>query len=272
MSVETLGDEGGKEIELLKSLGLSSGESEIYMRLLSQPEGEMLDKVLTAFGIPASIAEDSLKSLADKGLVRISSNRVEVIQPRIVLQRILDQRRRTLESQVATEASVALQLEKALEPIYWESRLGIRPEEIIEPLRDLSDMEVRTAQILGNAAKEAFIFAETFGWYGKVRESLFQAHDRGVAMKIMMVKDESTRERVKELSGLGIRVRYCAEEWYPVRGTLIDDQELVFLVWATRKHGVPRPIYYRPHYTKNPGLIRIFRDAFLKRWEEGQPI
>jgi len=266
-------NENSKEMRLLNSLGLSSGESTIYLKLLSQPEGEMLDRVVTAFGVPAEVAEDSLKALADKGLVRISSNRVEVVQPRTVLQRILDQRKRNIESQMAQETSVALELEKLLEPVYWENRLGIRPEEIIEPLRDLPEMELRTTRILANAAKEAFIFAQTFGWFGKVREALFQAHDRGVRMRIlMMVNDESTKERAKELRDLGIQVRHCAEEWYPVRGTLVDDQELVFLVWATKKVNMPRPIYYRPHYTRNQGLIRIFRDAFLKRWEEGQTI
>lgn len=260
-------------MELLKALGLTSGESKVYLRLLSQSAGEMVDKVVTAFGMPAAIAEDSLKSLADKGLIKISSNRVEVIQPRIVLQRILDDRKKTLEGQVARESSIALELEKLLEPVFWESRLGIRPEEIIEPLRDLPDMELRTAKMLGTAAQEALIFAQTFGWYGKVREALFQAHDRGVKMKIlMMVSDDSTKARAKELRDLGIQVRHCGEEWYPVRGTLVDDQELVFLIWATRKSDVPRPIYYRPHYTKNQGFIRIFRDAFLKRWEEGKAI
>jgi sugar-specific transcriptional regulator TrmB len=266
-------EERGKEMELLKSLGLSAGESKVYLKLLSQPEGEMLDKVVTAFGIPAAIAEDSLKSLSDKGLVKISSNRVDVLQPRIVLQKILEQRKRALESQVSQENSVALELEKLLEPVYWENRLGIKPEEIIEPLRDLSEMEIQTARILANATREVSIFAETFGWYGRVRETLFQAHDRGVSMRVlMMVKDNSTEERAKELRGLGIQVRHCAEEWYPVRGTLVDDQELVFVIWATKKSAAPRPTYYRPNYTKNQGLIRIFRDAFLKRWEEGQSI
>jgi sugar-specific transcriptional regulator TrmB len=266
-------DDKGREMELLKTLGLSEGESKVYLRLLAQSEGEMLDKVVTAFGMPASVAEEALKSLADKGLVKISSNRVEVIQPRTVLERILEQRKRTLETQVARETSVALELEKALEPVFWENRLGVRPEEIIQPLRDLQEMELQTARILGNASREALIFAETFGWYGKVRESLFQAHDRGVSMRIlMMVNDESTRQRAKELRDLGIQVRHCAEEWYPVRGTLIDDQELVFLIWATKKRDVPRPVYYRPHYTKNQGLTRIFKDAFLKRWEEAKLI
>ncbi|OFX15110.1 hypothetical protein A3K71_01540 [archaeon RBG_16_50_20] len=266
-------DESGKEMGLLNALGLSNGESKVYLRLLAQPEGEMLDKIVTAFGIPAAEAEDSLKSLADRGLVKISSNRVQVVQPRVVLQRILELRKRTLDEQIARETSVALELERLLEPVYWENRLGIRPEEIIEPLRDLPEMELRTTRILGTAAKEVFILAQTFGWYGKVREALFQAHDRGVRMKVLMtVSDESTKERAKELRDLGIQVRQLAEEWYPVRGTLVDHQELVFLIWATKKSDVPRPIYYRPHYTKNQGFIRIFRDAFLNRWEEGRAI
>jgi sugar-specific transcriptional regulator TrmB len=261
------------ETNLLVSLGLSAGESKVYLKLLAQPQGEMLDKVVTAFGMPTPIAEDALKSLSDKGLVKVSSNRVEVVQPRLVLQKILDQRKRTLESELSQQTATALDLEKLLEPVYWENRLGIRPEEVIEPLRDLPDMELRTARILGNARREVFIFAETFGWYEKVRESIFHAHDRGVQMKVlMMVKDSSTEQRAKELRAIGIEVRHCAEEWYPVRGTLVDDQELVFVIWAAKKSEVPRPTYFRPNYTKNQGLIRIFRDAYQKRWEEAQSI
>jgi len=272
-AVIALSRDYSKEMELLVSLGLSASESKVYLKLLAEPQGEMLDRVVTAFGIPTPIAEDALKSLSDKGLVKVSSNRVEVIQPRLVLKRILDQRKRTLEGELSRQNATALDLEKLLEPVYWEKRLGIRPEDIIEPLRDLPDMELRTARILSGARREVFIFAETFGWYEKVRESIFQAHDRRVAMKVlMMVKDASTEQRAKELGGLGIQVRHCAEEWYPVRGTLVDDQELVFVVWATKKSEVPRPIYFRPNYTQNQGLIRIFRDAFQKRWEEGQPI
>jgi len=262
-----------KETDLLLSLGLSAGESKVYLKLLAEPQGEMLDRVVTAYGIPTAIAEDALKSLSDKGLVKLSSNRVEVVQPRLVLKRILDQRRRALEEELSQQNAAALEVEKLLEPVYWENRLGIRPEDIIEPLRDLPDMELRTARILGGATREVSIFAETFGWYEKVRESMFHAHDRGVAMKVLMlVKDASTEHRAKELGALGIQVRHCAEEWYPVRGTLVDDQELVFVVWATKKSEVPRPIYFRPNYTRNQGLIRIFRDAFQKRWEEAQPI
>jgi len=259
-----------KEVKLLKDLGLSDGEAKVYLCLLRRAQGEMLDKVVTAFDSPSSEAEDSLKSLVDKGLIRISRNMVEAVQPRLVVQTMLERRRKSVEAQLTQESSNALVLEKMLEPVYWESRMGLRSEEIIEPLRDLADMELHTAQILGNARKEAVIFAESFGWYDKVREALFQAHDRGAQLRIlMMANDEFTLKRARELQGIGVQVRHCTEEWYPVRGTLVDDQELVFLIWATREREDIRPIYYRPHYTKNAGLIRIFRDAFQKRWEEG---
>lgn len=272
MGLKKLPSNNDKE-KLLEELGLSSGESAIYLHLLSRPDGETLDKAVAGFGLSEAVSEDSLKSLADKGLVRISRNRVEAVQPRLVLQTILEQRRRSFENQIAQENSVALALEKILEPIYWENRMGIRSEEIIEPLRDLAEMELRTTRILVNASKEAFIFAETFGWYEKVHEALYQAHDRGVKIRILMLaSDDSTRKRAKELQGLGVQVRQSTEEWYPVRGTLVDDQELVFLIWATRKRDVLRPIYYRPHYTKNAGLIRIFQDAFRIRWEKSREI
>ena len=262
-----------QEMKLLKELGLADGEVKVYLQLLRRSQSEMLDRVVTTFGIPTSVAEDSLKSLADKGLIRISRNMVEAVQPRVVIEAMLERRRKLAEVQLAQESSSALTLEKILEPVYWESRMGLRSEEIIDPLRDLADMELHTAQILGNARREAIVFAETFGWYDKVREALFHAHDRGVKMRVlMMASDESTLKRAKELQGLGVQVRHCTEEWYPVRGTLGDDQELVFLIWATREREVVRPIYYRPHYTKNAGLIRIFRDAFQKRWDEGTPI
>ena len=262
-----------RELKLLEELGLSSAESKLYLHLLSQPEGELLEKAVVGFGLSEAVTEESLKSLADKELVRVSRNRVEAIQPRIVLQTILEQRRKSFENQMTQENSVASALEKILEPIYWENRMGIRSEEIIEPIRDLAEMEIRTARMMVNATTETFIFAETFGWFEKVREALYQAHDRGIKIRIlMMASDELTRKRAKELQAIGIQVRQCTEEWYPVRGTLVDDQELVFLIWATRKRDVLRPVYYRPHYTKNAGLIRIFRDAFHHRWEESREI
>lgn len=126
--------------------------------------------------------------------------------------------------------------------------------------------------MIAEAEKSIFIFAESFGWYGKIRKQLIAALEKGAKAKVlMMVMDEGSAARARELEEMKVEVRHCAEKWYPVRGTLIDDQELVFVIWATRKD-IEKPICFRPHYTRNPGLIRIFSDAFEKRWESGRPI
>lgn len=260
-------------LELLKSLGLSEDQSSIYIELLDKPQGENLDKVLSSYGISSQQAETAVKELVERGLLSVVSNRVEAMEPKVFLEKVIQDRRSDFERSMLRATSIADELLKSLEPLYWEGRLGIRPEEIIQPLTDLTEMELRTTKVIGNAGKEIFVFAQTFGWYEKIREALFQALDRGVRARVlMMVVDAQTKRRADELRSFGVEVRHCVEEWYPVRGTLVDDQELVFLIWATRKKEMPKPVYYRPHYTKNQGLIRIFADAFHKRWEEGKPI
>ena len=158
-----------------------------------------------------------------------------------------------------------------LEPQYWEARLGVKPEDLLEPLPSLEEMELQTIRILSNATKDVAMSAENFSWFDKVREEIERGLDRGVRFRVLMkAKDSTTNQRVQELQGMKIHVRESKEEWYPVRGTLCDDQELVFLIWTGRESEFERPKFYRPHYTKNPGMIRVFADAFEKRWAEAQ--
>lgn len=262
-----------ENVELLKSLGLSEAECSIYFGLLEKPEGETIDRALLRFDLPESEAETAVKKLVEKGAVKVVSNKLELVPPKQFFARMIEEKRREIERQLEAFCDAVSRLEKSIEPLYWEGRLGVKPEEIIEPLKDLPAMEIQTVRIIANAEKEIFIFAETFGWYEKIREELFRAIERGVKTKVlMMVIDPESARRSRELKQLGVETRHCVEEWYPVRGTLADNNELAFLIWATKKRGITRPVYYRPHYTRNAGLIRVFSDAFRKRWEEAKPI
>jgi sugar-specific transcriptional regulator TrmB len=262
-----------QELAILQSLGLKPSEASLYLNLCLDPEGKSIEAILESSGIPSSEAEEALKNLVDKGILKLVRNKIEAVDPAIMTEIILERKRRESEDALAEARRLAVEATRRLQPLYLETRLGIRPEEIIEPLRDLREMEVRTTRMIAESQSSISIFAETFGWYDKVRESLIEALDRGVhARVIMMVVDEMTKNRARDLRELRVEVRHCAEEWYPVRGTLVDDQELVFLIWATRKKGISKPIYYRPNYTRNPGLIRIFADAFKSRWDKAHPI
>ncbi|MGQ9543580.1 MAG: TrmB family transcriptional regulator [Candidatus Bathyarchaeia archaeon] len=260
-------------IELFRLLGITDNESYIYLKLLEKPKGELIDNVLSSFDLPSHEAEVAVKSLAEKGCVSIRSNMVEAKPPRDFLPNILKEKRMSLDRQLRQIQDAAILLEKTLDPYYWEKSLGIKPEELIAPLMDLPLMEKQTVDMISRAEDYILIFAGRFDWYENIRESIRDAVSRTVDIHVLMlIKDKYTTKRAEELMRLGIKVRHCAEEWYPVRGTLIDDSELIFLIWATRKVDVERPTYYRPHYTRNPGLIRIFKDAFQKRWDEAKTI
>jgi len=259
--------------ELLRSLGFSENQCKIYFALLESSEGESIDKVMTELGVPLAEAEGAIRLLVDKEAIKVISNRLEANPPKQFLAKLIDEKRRESEKHLEDFANRALSLQKLLEPTYWERRRGLRPEDILEPLDDLADMEIRTVKMIGNAEKYVRIFAQTFGWYAKIREELYRALDRAVRARVLMIAiDEHSGMVSKELKNLGAEVRLSAQDWYPVRGTLVDDSELVFLIWATDKRQTPKPVYYRPHYTKNPGLIRVFADAFDKRWDQARPI
>lgn len=262
-----------QDAELLRSLGFSENQCKIYFALLESSEGESIDKVMTELGVSPAEAEGAIKLLVDKEAIRVISNKLEANPPKQFLAKLVEDKRSEGERQLGDFADRALSLQRLLEPSYWEKRRGIRPEDILEPLDDLAGMEIRTVKMIGNAEKYVRIFAQTFGWYAKIREELYRALDRGVRTRALMIAiDEYSGTVSRELKNLGAEVRLSSQDWYPVRGTLVDDSELVFLIWATDKRQTPKPVYYRPHYTRNPGLIRVFADAFDKRWDQARPI
>ena len=258
--------------ELLKSIGFSGDESQVYLSLLNKRVRETIDAVLTGSGLPQDRAEEAIGSLVDKGMVSVSRNELVVIPPRVSLAMILEEERRKKEAHLGNVEQTVGEIRSRLEPIYWEKTAGIRSGELMDPLSDLKEMELQTAKVIENAKETITIFAETFGWYPRVRQALYGALERGVNAKVlMMAPDEDSAKILKDLKTLGIEVRLAPSEWYPIRGTLRDNAELVFLIWVTKKDE-PKPVHYFPHYTSNSGLIRIFSDAFKQRWQESKPL
>lgn len=256
-------------VEMLKKSGLSHLEAEIYVFLAENPHKGELD-ICNALNIPQNEMRAALSSLMAKGLARtLDHDRYEVIPPSEAVEILLEIKTRSMEAEIAELRRRLHSVKEALEDIYWERRYGIRDELLIEPLDDLRSMEVKTAEIISRAQEDISIFTESFGWYHKVRELLLAALSRGVKVRVLMkVMNEQSRRTAKDLMESGAEVRCAIEEWYPVRGTLVDESKLIFLIWTTEK----KVSYYKPHYTENAGLVKVFRDAFNRRWERAQPL
>ncbi len=165
-------------------------------------------------------------------------------------------------------------MQRQVEPIYVKSHLQVKAEDLLEPLDDLQVMERRTCDYVQAATDEILISTALFSWLPKVKLQLRNALRRGVKLKILMqIPNSQVGKQLNELIALGAQIRDTRDPWHPVRGTLIDNRELAFVIWAAEeaeRHW--NPIVYTPNHTKNPGLIRIFRDSFLFRWENAKRI
>ncbi|MHC1600756.1 MAG: TrmB family transcriptional regulator [Candidatus Nezhaarchaeales archaeon] len=255
--------------ESLEKAGLTLIEAKIYLFLNENPR-KSEDEISAALGINLQELKEALSSLKAKGLVKtVDQDTYDVTPPSKALEILLDIKAKYMESELANTRRQLSSIREVLENKYWESRYGIRDELLLEPLDDLKSMEVKTVRLISEAQREIRIFTASFEWYTKIREVLLDAVRRGVKVKILMrVVDEHSQKRARDLLENGIEVKSTVEDWYPVRGTIVDGNKLLFLIWATEK----KLSYYKPHYTENVGLIKIFLDAFERRWERASNI
>lgn len=257
-------------LEYLKQVGLTSYESEAYLALLSK-RMMTAEQISEATSIPITRVYGTLEQLMQKGFAKIVQGRPKrfhAISPEQAKREYLTHLRQNFETQLITIDETLRHLQREVEPIYVESHLQVKAEELLEPLADLRMMEERTIDYVQKAQDEVLVSTALFSWFPKIRTPLKEAARRGVKARVLMqLKDTRLKSHLGELSKLGVQFREAPDPWHPVRGTLVDRKDLVFLIWAAEeaeRHW--NPIVYTPNHTKNPGVIRIFRESFLYRW------
>jgi sugar-specific transcriptional regulator TrmB len=257
-------------MEYLKQAGLTNYESEAYLALLSKRE-MTAEEISEKTSVPITRVYGTLEQLMQKGFAKVMQGRPKrfhAVSPDQAKREYETHLRENFESELLTIDETLRNLQRQVEPIYVESHLQVKAEELLEPLSDLRIMEKRTVDYVRAALDEVMISTALFSWLPKVKGPLADAVKRGVKVKVLMqLGDTQMKSQIAELSKLGVQVRESPDPWHPVRGTLVDGKDLVFVIWAAEeaeRHW--NPIVYTPNHTKNPGLIRIFRESFLFRW------
>jgi len=253
---------------------LTAYESEAYLALLSKRE-LTAEEIARTTSVPITRVYGTLDELMQKGFAKVVESRPKrfhAISPEQARREYLTHLRRTFETSLLSIEEVMGQLQKQIEPLYVETHLQVKPEELLEPLEDLRAMEKLTRDYVENASKEVLISTALFSWFPKIRPQLKSAVRRDVRVRILMqLSQSSIKKQLSDLAGLGVQIRDTREPWHPVRGTLIDGKDLVFVIWAAEEaERYWNPIVYTPHHTKNQGVIRIFRESFTLRWNEAK--
>lgn len=262
--------------ESLRRIGLTSYESEAYLALLKSREltAEEISKMTS---IPITRVYGTLEQLMQKGFARIMESRPKkfhAISPEEAKREYLTHVRRNFETNLLTMEETMRDLQREVEPIYVESHLQVKAEDLLESLEDLRMMEKRTSEYVQEASNEVLISTALFSWLPKLKPQLRNALARGVGVKILMqFADTQVKRHLDDLRDMGAQIRDTPDPWHPVRGTLVDNRDLIFVIWAAEeaeRHW--NPIVYTPNHTKNPGLIRIFRESFLYRWSDSKKL
>ena len=261
-------------INKLKSLGLTEYEAKAYLALLNKAD-LTAEEVSSTSKVPLPRVYGILELLAEKGFVKIlpgRPRRFEAIPPKKAFEQYIKYRETMLSEEIQRMKEIFNEMESKLEELYWSNRLRIKPEDLLEPLTDLYEMEIRTKEIITKAKDEILVFTELFSWYPKVEKEIKEAIKRGVKVKVLMcVSDPEARRIAEKLVKMGAIVKVAPEKWYPTRGVIVDRSKLIFLIWAAEEEEhYWRPVLYRPHYTENKGLICVFLDAFERRWASGK--
>jgi sugar-specific transcriptional regulator TrmB len=262
--------------EYLRRAGLTSYESEAYLALLKNRD-LTADEISKLTSVPITRVYGTLEQLMQKGFARIVESRPKkfhAISPEEGKREYLTHLRRNFETNLLTMEETMAELQRQVEPIYVESHLQVKAEELLESLEDLRVMEKRTSDYVQEAAKDVLISTALFSWLPKLKTQLRNALARGVNVKILMqLADSQVTRHLDDLIEMGAQIRDTPDPWHPVRGTLVDNKDLIFVIWAAEeaeRHW--NPIVYTPNHTKNPGLIRLFRESFLYRWSDSKKL
>lgn len=206
--------------EQLRRVGLTSYESEAYLALLQRREvtAEEISKMTS---VPITRVYGTLEQLTQKGFARIVESRPKkfhAVSPEEARREYLTQLRRNFETNLLTLGETMGNLQRQVEPIYVESHLQVKAEELLEPLEDLRIMEKRTGDYVQEATEEIMISTALFSWLPKLKTQLQNTLARGVSVRILMqLADSRVKRPLDDLKNLGAQIRDTADPWHPVR-------------------------------------------------------
>jgi len=262
-------------MEDLKQAGLTTYESQAYLALLAK-RLMTAEEISEKTSVPITRVYGTLEQLMQKGFAKIVRGRpkhFQALSPEQAKREYMTHLRESFESNLLTVEETLRHLQAEMDPIYLENHLRVKAEELLEPIPDLRAMERRTIDHLNDAADEILISTALFSWLPKAKAPIRAAVKRGAKVRVLMqLRETQMKRHLGELSKIGVHIRDSPEPWHPVRGTLVDAKDLIFVIWAAEeaeRHW--NPIVYTPNHSKNPGLIRIFRESFLFRWANAGP-
>ncbi|MHA1911836.1 MAG: TrmB family transcriptional regulator [Candidatus Kariarchaeaceae archaeon] len=258
------------EIETrLRTIGLTKYEIRAYLGLLHH--GDLsAEELKDITGIPLARIYDTMDQLSTMGLINILAGRprkFRVIVPQHAFAQLQQSKKEETIIKLEDFNANCSKISTLIEGIYLERHTHLSPDELLEPFFSLEEAEIQTKEMVESATKEIFIFSRLFYWYDIVEDTLNYKIKNGVSVKIIMQEsnDPKAKRILNKLHKNGIEVKVVPEDATLVRGTIIDNKQVLFVIWASSPQEDTKKIY-RPLYSENLGIIQIISNNFNWLW------
>lgn len=259
-----------KEIEtLLGNFGLTNYEKQILLDLYLHGPSKA-DDLAKRLDMRPSRAYEALDSLFGKSFIEISDSRPRIYtakHPQEGIENYIQTTKSDFNERMSTINNNSASLLDLIEPLYLKSHSDILPGELISQFSSLAEAETYTQNLIRSAKKEILIFSHVFNWFDMVKEDLKQAIERGCEVKVLIQTASNIDTKLDGMRNIGVRVKTIAPRSIMSRGTIVDDEFLLFVIWASEEdtEGVKRRIY-RPQYSTNKGVVDVFAGNFNYLW------
>lgn len=261
----------------LRDLGLSEYESRVYRSLLSA--GPTTAKELSrASGVPMGRIYDVLADLEAAELVRSQQasrpKKYAPVEPDTALSRLLEERRRELQAELAQYETAVEELADQLEtnePAEGQFyTVAIGPEETVDLLIErLAAANDRIDMVVGDVSPQ-FDLGEVGA---RVADGIESALDRGVSVSVLISPEvveaspQAIQERYEEIVD---DPNYEARSSDSIAGNfnLVDRTEVVM--------GIPNPLAPEEPLAlialRDPAFAANLHEEFEPRWEQATPL
>jgi sugar-specific transcriptional regulator TrmB len=252
-------------VDRLVRLGLTTYEAKAYVAL-TRRDSTTAAQVARIADVPRQRIYDVLASLVEKGLASARPGRVVKYRagaPEVVIQSLVEQHRRSLESLERD----AVELVDELKPAYAVGQEETDPLEYIEVLRNRRAINERFAELQAQIKDEILVFTKP-PYATPPQENVegievTRSHRARSVYEMSVFDDPETAEGVRRFIEAGEEARFV--EQLPLKLVIIDETVVMF--------GMEDPVAGASDLTimvvEHPSLAQVLKVAFDTVWKAG---
>ena len=259
----------------LRNLGLSTYERKAIFTLVGKKK-MTAEEISDQSAIPVVRVYDTMDQLEEKGLIQTSGGRpklFELVDPSTGFNKYLEKTKEEFRAKMKLIEKESKETIQQLSLKYKENTVGITSDSFIEGLKGLSEMEEETRNLIKESKQELKFFTTIFGWSDIIQSELHNALDRGVYCRVLLnTPSVEANKMTEQLRNIGIDVRNFEKSRLSIRGMIQDKDALLFVIWVHEREKTKNdPVIYRPHISRNKGMIQFIEYSFEYMWDLAKP-